>query len=434
MAYRQVDAVEVFAWDMRVGAVALDPGLGYYAFEYYPDWIARGIELAPLTMPARSGRWVFPTLPETTFHRLPALLADSLPDDFGNALIDAWLAGQGVRRTDVTALDRLAYMASRAMGALEFRPSRGPRQRVSTAVELSSLVEGARSMLGGRFDGDRETESALQSLIQVGTSAGGARAKAVIAWNRGTNEIRSGQLPAADGFEYWLIKLDGVGRDRELGVGQSYGRIEYAYSLMAKSAGIEMAECELLEENGRAHFLTRRFDRTDDGQKHHTLTLCDIAEIDFRQRGANDYAQLFQVVNELGLGGEAREQVFRRMAFNVAARNCDDHTKNHSFVLDSPTAEWALSPAYDVTFAYNPNGEWTYQHLMAVNGRFSGATRADLLAVADQFRVPRARAALAAVETAIGNWREFAARAGVPGALANEIAATFPDLSAESAD
>ncbi|MCU1471240.1 MAG: phosphatidylinositol kinase [Glaciihabitans sp.] len=426
--YQPVDAVEVSAWGMRVGAVALEPGIGYYAFEYYPDWIARGIELAPLAMPARPGTHVYPTLPEATFHRLPALLADSLPDDFGNALIDAWLAGQGVGRGAVSPLDRLAYMASRAMGALEFRPSRGPRQRVSSAVELGDLVEGAKAMLGGQFAGEHETESALHSLIQVGTSAGGARAKAVIAWNRATGEIRSGQLPADPGFEYWLIKLDGVGRDRELGSSSSYGRIEYAYSLMARAAGIEMTECQLLEENGRAHFMTKRFDRGDDGSKRHTLTLCDIAEIDFRQRGVNDYAQLFQTAAELGLDERTREQIFRRMAFNVLARNCDDHTKNHSFILETAESKWALSPAYDVTFAYNPAGDWTYQHLMAVNGRFSGITRADLLAVANRFLVPRPSAVLAEVIAAVSAWRNFAGEGGVPDDLAAEIRTTFPTI------
>lgn len=426
MAYQPVDAVEVSAWGMRVGAVALDPALGFYAFEFYPDWIARGIELAPITMPARTGVHVFPNLPEATFHRLPALLADSLPDDFGNALIDAWLAGQGVRRDDVSPLDRLAYMASRALGALEFRPSRGPRHRVPSAIELSDLVEGARSVLGGRFDSERETESALHSLIQVGTSAGGARAKAVIAWNRETGQIRSGQLPADPGFEYWLVKLDGIGRDSELGEGESYGRIEYAYSLMAAAAGIDMTECRLLEENGRAHFMTRRFDRADDGSKHHTLTLCDLAEIDFRSRGTNDYAQLFQAAASLGLDEDSREQVFRRMTFNVLARNCDDHTKNHSFLLDGPEAKWRLSPAYDVTYAYNPNGEWTYQHLMAVNGKFSRITRDDLLAVADRFRVPRAKTAIREVSAAIAEWAGFADKAGIEKRLATDIRKTFP--------
>ena len=423
MAYIPVDAVEVRAWGESVGAVALDPSTGFYAFEYFPSWRAN---LAPGLMPTGGGPYVFPQLPVDTFHRLPALLADALPDDFGNALIDAWLATHGVPRASVTPLDRLAYMASRGMGALEFAPSRGPRHRKPSAVELSTLVEGARSLIDGEFAGDRETEAAIQGLIQVGTSAGGARAKAVIAWNRATGEIRSGQLPADPGFEYWLIKLDGLGSDRELGASGTYGRIEYAYSLMARAAGIEMADCHLLEENGRAHFMTRRFDRGDNGAKVHSLTLCGLAQLDFRQRGTHDYAQLFQAADSLNLGSAARGEIFRRMVLNVLARNHDDHTKNHSFLLSGPTADWQLAPAYDVTYAYNPQGEWTYQHLMSVNGKFASIDTDDFLAVADRHQVPGARAAIAQVSAAVDAWPDFAAQAGLAPQQAQEIAATFP--------
>jgi serine/threonine-protein kinase HipA len=422
MAYVAVDAVEVRAWGEPVGAVALDPGTGYYAFEYFASW--RG-DLAPGLMPVGGGPYLFPQLPAETFHRLPAMLADSLPDDFGNALIDAWLATHGVARSAVTPLDRLAYMAARGMGALEFAPSRGPRHRKPSAVEMSSLVEGARSLIDGEFGGDRETQAAIQGLIQVGTSAGGARAKAVIAWNRETGEIRSGQLPADPGFEYWLIKLDGLGRDNELGQSGAHGRIEYAYHLMARAAGVDMMDCELLEENGRAHFMTKRFDRTDDGGKLHTLTLCGLSQLDFRQRGTHDYAQLFQALEQLGLGGEAREQVFRRMVLNVLAANHDDHTKNHSFTLAGPRASWQLSPAYDVTFAYNPQGEWTYQHLMSVNGRFRGISEDDLLAVADRHQVPRARSAIREVRSAVTAFGDFAAAAGLSPAQASAVAQSF---------
>ena len=423
MAYVPVDAVEVRAWGQSVGAVALDPATGFYAFEYFPSWRT---ELAPGLMPTGGGPYVFPQLPTPTFHRLPAMIADALPDDFGNALIDAWLATHGVPRSAVTALDRLAYMASRGMGALEFAPSRGPRHRKPSAVELSTLVEGARSLIDGEFAGDRETQAAIQGLIQVGTSAGGARAKAVIAWNRATGEIRSGQLPADPGFEYWLIKLDGLGSDRELGASGTYGRIEYAYSLMARAAGIEMADCHLLEENGRAHFMTRRFDRGDNGTKLHSLTLCGLAQLDFRQRGTHDYAQLFQAADSLGLGPAARGEIFRRMVLNVLARNHDDHTKNHSFLLAGPAAEWQLAPAYDVTYAYNPQGEWTYQHLMSVNGRFADIGTDDFLAVADRHQVPGAKAAIASVESAVEAWPDFAATAGLDAEQAQSIAATFP--------
>jgi serine/threonine-protein kinase HipA len=235
-------------------------------------------------------------------------------------------------------------------------------------------------------------------------------------------------LPADPGFEYWLIKLDGIGTDRELGSGESYGRIEYGYSLMAAAAGIEMTECTLLEENDRAHFMTKRFDRADDGRKRHTLTLCDLAELDFRQRGVHDYAQLFAAINDLGLDADARAEAFRRMVFNVLARNCDDHTKNHSFLLDTPDANWSLSPAYDITFAYNPRGEWTYQHLMSVNGKFSGITRDDLKIVADRFQVPRASRIITEVADAVAQWGDFAASAGLPAQLADRIRATYPTL------
>ncbi|MCU1513161.1 MAG: phosphatidylinositol kinase [Microbacteriaceae bacterium] len=430
--YYPVDAVEVMAWGQRVGAVALDPTLGFYAFEYYPEWQRGDLQLSPLHLPNGRALSVFPSLAPATFHRLPPVIADSLPDDFGNALIDAYLAQQGIRQSDITPLDRLAYMASRAMGALEFKPGRGPRHRKASAVELGDLVSGARSMLGGRFAGDRETEAALQSLIQVGTSAGGARAKAVIAWNPDTGEIRSGQLPADPGFEYWLVKLDGVGADTELGSGGLYGRIEFAYSLMAASAGITMDECRLLEENGRAHFMTRRFDRikSADGttRKVHSLTLCGLAHLDFRQRGTHDYSQYFQAIDALGLGSDDRVEAFRRMTFNVLARNCDDHTKNFSFLLDGGAGDpqWQLAPAYDITYAYNPRGEWTHQHLMSVNGRFDGILKQDLLETADRFRVPRARSIIAEVGAAVAGWSGFAESAGIDTVQASTIARTFP--------
>ena len=431
MTYYPVDAVEVRAWGERVGAVALDPRSGYYAFEYFPDWAARGIELAPGIMPSAGGPYVFPHLPTETFHRLPALLADALPDDFGNALIDAWLATHGVPKAQVTPLDRLAYMAGRGMGALEFAPSRGPRHRKSSAVELSALVEGARSLISGEFGDDRETKAAIQGLIQVGTSAGGARAKAVIAWNQETGEIRSGQLPADPGFEHWLIKLDGLSHDwqrghADLGETGAFGRIEYGYHLMARAAGISMADCHLLEENGRAHFMTKRFDRGDDGSRVHSLTLCGIAQLDFRQRGTHDYAQLFQQAEALGLGGDDRTQIFRRMVFNVFARNCDDHTKNHSFTHAGAGADWQLSPAYDITHAYNPNGAWTYQHLMSVNGVFDSISRDDLLAVADRHQVPAAKATINQVRDAVDAWPDFAAEAGLTADRAAAIRSTFP--------
>lgn len=425
--YRPVDLIEVRAWGATVGGVSIDPGLGYYVFEYDPKWQARGIELAPLTMPVSQSLHVFPLLPEATYKRLPAMLADALPDDFGNALIDAWMAREGVPKSAITPLDRLAYLGARGMGALEFRPTRGPRHRKATAVAISRLVVSARNALSGKFDGDRETEAAITNLIQVGTSAGGARAKAVIAWNPETLEIRSGQLPADPGFDYWLLKLDGVGKDHELGTGGFYGRIEYAYYLMAKAAGIEMFESRLLEENDRAHFMTRRFDRQN-GSKQHIQTLCAMQHLDFKQRGTHDYNQYFQAITALRLPETALEEGFRRMVFNVLAANCDDHTKNLSFLMDE-SGKWQLAPAYDVTHAYNPKGEWTYQHLMSVNGKFQGITRADLEAVGDRFLIPGYRRIIKSVSEAVGRWPEFAGAAGLPPAEIQRVLEDFPDVA-----
>jgi serine/threonine-protein kinase HipA len=434
-AYKPVNAIEVRLWDQRVGAVALEPSLGVYAFEYEPSFIRSGLELAPLQMPLSRSRtpFIFPDLPELTFKRLPAILADALPDDFGNNLINSWMAQRGIPKDRITALDRLAYMGKRGMGALEFRPVRGPNRESATAIQLSSLVESARLAVHGELDSDAHSEAALAQIIRVGTSAGGARAKATVAWNPSTNELRAGQFEVEPGFEHWLLKFDGIGPDFELGSSQQYGRIEYAYFLMARAAGITISDCRLLEENGRAHFMTRRFDRTATDQtatdqtsdagvnhgvrKHHLQTLCAISHLDYKQRATHDYSQYFQTISELNLGRPALEEAFRRMAFNVMARNHDDHTKNFSFMLEQPqtgqVAQWKLAPAYDVTFAFNPQGEWTNQHLMGVGGKFAKITRADLLEVAERFGLGNAPRLLEQVKDAIRLWPEFAARAGV---------------------
>jgi serine/threonine-protein kinase HipA len=411
--YKPVHAIEVRIWGKTVGAVALDPKLGYYAFEYDPGFVVSGIELAPLTMPLAQARepFVFADLPELTFKRLPALLADALPDDFGNSLINAWMAGRGVAKSQVTPLDRLAYMGKRGTGALEFRPARSPASMGSTTIKLSRLIESARSAVHGEIGSDHLTKAALAQIIQVGTSAGGARAKAAIAWNPTTDEIRSGQFDVEPGFEHWLLKFDGMGADRELGGSQDYGRIEYAYFLMARAAGIAMSPSRLLEEEGRAHFMTRRFDR-DGSQKHHLQTLCAMAHLDYKQKASHGYNQFFLTIKSLLPGYHALEEAFRRMVFNVMAANCDDHTKNISFILREGK-EWELAPAYDVTHAHNPQGEWTNQHLMAVNGKFSSIGCNDLLAVADRFGIGTAPQVLKQVGEAVSAWPDFAVQAGV---------------------
>lgn len=421
--------IEVRIWGKRVGAVAPDPRLGCYVFAYDPSWRRRGIELAPITMPLADTRstFAFPDLADPSYKRLPGLLADALPDDFGNALIDAWMTNKGIEKRAITTLDRLAYMGKRGMGALEFKPARGAHRESAEPLEMKSLVEAARMVINGDISGDVEAQAALANIIRVGTSAGGARAKAVVTWNSKTNQIRSGQFDAAPGFEHWLLKFDGVGKDSELGGSADYGRIEYAYYLMAKAAGITMSPCRLLEESGRAHFMTRRFDREANESstiKHHVQTLCAMDHLDYKQRATHAYAQLFMVIVRLKLGDEAISQAFRRMAFNVMAKNCDDHTKNFAFRLKQGES-WELAPAYDVTHAYNPHGEWTYQHLMSVNGKFSGITRADLLVEAERFGVRRAQDLLNDVRAALDSWQKFAIEAGLNTSTTNGIAADF---------
>jgi len=413
--YKHVHAVEVHLWGAHIGSVALDPTYGYYVFAYTPDFLRRGIEPSPLQMPvAANAPYLFTDLPEATYKRLPAMLSDALPDDFGNALINRYMADQGIAAQEVTALDRLAYMSNRAMGALTFKPSRGPLKHKPTAIEMSALVEQARRALTGVLDDDDHMNAALRSIIDVGTSAGGARAKAVIALHPESGEIRSGQLDAPDGFEHWLLKFDGMGTDQELGSTQSYGRIEYAYHRMARAAGIRMTDCRLLQENGRAHFMTKRFDRAGQSDRHHMQTLCAMAHVDYKKKGTNSYAQLFDTISQLDLPYEDMEEAFRRMVFNVMGRNCDDHTKNFSFLLRKGETAWTLAPAYDVTFAHNPRGEWTNQHLMAVNGKFKGFDVADLLAEANRFGVGSAPRVIDEVRAAITEWQKFAQAAEVP--------------------
>lgn len=420
--YKHVARVDVHLWGQHVGAAALDPKFGYYVFAYTPEFASRGIELSPLQMPSSTGGpFIFTDLPEATYKRLPAMLSDALPDDFGNALVTRYMADQGIAPNNVTALDRLAYMGNRAMGALTFKPARGPVKHTATSIQLGTLVEEARRAVSGDISDDEHTNAALRSIIDVGTSAGGARAKAVIALHPATNDIRSGQLDAPDGFEHWLLKFDGMGTDNELGSSQAYGRIEYAYHLMARAAGISMTDCRLLKENGRAHFMTKRFDREGTSTRHHMQTLCAMAHVDYKKKGTNAYSQLFTTIGQLQLPYEAMEEAFRRMVFNVMARNCDDHTKNFSFLLRQGSSAWELSPAYDVTFAHNPKGEWTHQHLMSVNGKFKGFEVVDLMAEADRFGVGTAPRVINQVRAAVQDWRLYAQKAELPEAQTVEI-------------
>ena len=424
---------EVRLWGRTIGAVSLEEGARFCAFQYDPAFLASGIELSPITMPLSPRIYQFPSLPEVSFHGLPGLLADSLPDKFGVALIDAWLATQGRRPESFNAVERLCYIGVRGMGALEFAPAQGPPLRRSAKVDVDELVKLASEVLTHRaslqvsFAPGRRHEG-LQEMLRVGTSAGGARAKAIVAWNRNTNEVRSGQVKAPAGFDYWLLKFDGVSanKDKELEDPKGYTVIEYAYALMAADAGIEMSECRLMEEGGRRHFMTRRFDRLSDGGKLHMQSLAALAHFDFNSAGAYSYEQAFDVIKRLGLSMHAREQQFRRMIFNVIGRNQDDHVKNIAFLMDK-TGAWSLSPAFDVTYAYNPTGSWTSRHQMTINGKSDEFTRDDFEAVAQVAGLKRGKheAILTEVMDTVEEWPRYAKTAGVPGSQRDEITLTL---------
>jgi serine/threonine-protein kinase HipA len=429
----KVTGASLRLWGTEIGTVSLADGERVASFEYDPDFAAAGIEPAPLRMPVTPGRtYRFPELARTSFDILPGLVADSLPDRFGNALIDAWLAAQGQAPGSFDALERLACIGRRGMGAIEFEPARGPDPAVDEELDLAVMVELAGEVLAGRADLSEslaapDKRQAMRKLLRVGTAAGGARPKALIAWNPETEEVRSDQIDAPAGFEYWLLKFDGVGdASRDLGHSRGYGAIEWAYSEMARAAGIEMTECRLLEEGERRHFMTRRFDRAADGDKLHMQSLAALDHLDFELAEAHSYEQAFAVIRRLGLSAETVGAQFRRMVFNVVARNQDDHVKNISFLMDR-RGEWSLSPAFDVVYSFNPKGRWTRVHQMSINGKRDGFTVADLeeAAAAAGLEGGSARRILDEVTATVARWPEFAAAARVPEETVEQIRAAL---------
>ena len=427
---------KVRLWGRTIGAVSLQDGEDVASFEYDAEFAQSGIQVAPIVMPLSRRVFRFPELSRPTFLGLPGLLADSLPDKFGNALIDAWLASQGRQPGSFNAVERLCYTGERGMGALEFAPAIGPRAKETTHIEVGKLVELASEILTHRNKlqatlAAEGGEDALRDILRVGTSAGGARAKAVIAWNPKTNEVRSGQVKAGQGFEYWLLKFDGVSgnKDKELDDPKGYGVIEYAYYLMALECGIEISECRLFKENGRSHFMTRRFDRivgSAAGEKLHMQSLCALAHYDFNMAGAYSYEQALLVMRQLQLPMQAIEQLFRRMVFNIVARNQDDHVKNIAFLMNK-SGEWRLSPAFDMTYSFNPAGAWTARHQMTMNGKRDDFTMEDFNACAKTASMKRGRAAkiVAEVQATVSEWRSFAEEAGVPDVLREKIQRTL---------
>ncbi len=423
---RRVDVATVRLWSRDVGAVAWDAERGVGTFEYEPDFVRQGLEIAPLTMPLRSGVVSFPELNRETYHGLPGLLADALPDRFGNRIIDAWLARKGRSASDFTPVERLCYMGVRGMGALEFKPAIGPRISKAVPLEVAELTQLVKDIFSHRTEWvvnlKGSKADALNTIIRVGTSAGGNRAKAVISWNPKTHEVRSGQTDLPPGFEPWILKFDGVA-DRALGDPRGFGRVEYTYHKMALNAGISMSRCDLLEEHGRAHFMTRRFDRDADGGKIHVQSLCALAHYDFNAAGEYSYEQALSLIQRLNLGYPALAEMYRRMVFNMVARNQDDHTRNIAFLMDS-NGTWRLAPAFDVVWAYNSKGSWTNRHQMTVNGKRDHFERGDLLAVSENFGVKGAAEIVNQVTGAVAAWGSIARECGVDSALLKKIATT----------
>ncbi len=403
-------------WGRRIGAVSWDAWRGVGVFQFDPAFLSAGIEVSPLAMPAREGTYDFPGLGES-FMGLPGLVADSLPDRFGNRLIDVWLAETERSVESFSPVDRLCYIGSRGVGALEYQPAESGGNRRGE-VEVARLVDFANRVLDERrgMSGRLDDSEALEDILSVGTSAGGARAKAVLAWNRNTGEFRSGQVDTKAGFEHWILKFDGItnNRDRELADPLGYGRIEYAYHLMAREAGVEMSECRLHLEGGRSHFMTRRFDREPAGGKIHMQSLAALRHFDYNDSGAYSYEQAMETIRELGLGMAVVEEQYRRAVFNLVARNQDDHVKNISFLMNR-RGEWRLSPAYDVTYAYNRQGTCTGQHQMSMAGKRRGFERDDLLRFAETsgLKVQRAGRVIDRVVGAVAQWPSCATEAGV---------------------
>jgi len=417
-----VEVARVLLSGRPVGAFRWDDSRGVAHFEYDPDFVGRGLEPAPLMMPVREGRvYSFASLGFDTFAGLPGMLADSLPDSYGRALFERWLSLTG--RISGNPVETLCFLGKRCMGALEYEPSVDPGYDSNTRFEISALVDVARtalsvkSQLDVNLDDDRRR--AIAEILRLGTSAGGQRAKAIIAYNQQTGEVRSGQVEAPQGFDYYILKLDGVSAQAEFRPTENFGRLEYSFFLLARACGIEMMDCSLIEENGRAHFLTKRFDRVD-GKKVHMQTLCGMAHYDFRLHRAYSYEQALGVMRALRLPYSAAEEFFRRIVFNVVVRNQDDHTKNISFLMDE-NGLWHLSPAYDMGYAFNPAGDWTNTHQMSVNGKFDDIGRSDLLALAKQNNIRNAGETIDAICDAASRWPELALNSGVPREMVDAI-------------
>lgn len=419
-------------WSQVVGAVLWDEKKEMATFEFDPSFVKHNWDLSPLQMPLTEVKrgntlYQFSRLNKDTFNGLPGLLSDALPDAYGTILINAWLAANGRTTESMNPVERLCYMGKRGLGALEFEPALNTAKETSVSVEVKSLVEIAQQILGQRkaftTSIKDDVKKGLEDIIRVGSSAGGARAKAIIAYNEKTKEVRSGQTTAPRGFGHWLLKFDGV-VNTSLGDPAGYGRIELAYYYMALDCGIDISESRLLEENGRAHFMTRRFDRVKGKEKLHVQTLCAMQHFDFSMLGAYSYEQVFQTIRKLRLSAKANEQMYKRMVFNVIARNLDDHTKNISFIMDKG-GKWQLAPAYDLTYSYNPKSKWVSQHNLSINGKTRDITKEDLLKVGKEMGIKQAHAIIELTKQIVAQWPIYAKKTGVTGKQISAIGKTL---------
>lgn len=421
-----VDIANVLLYGMPLGRLRWNRHIGVAQFEYSDNFLGKGLEPSPLLMPVRPGQvYAFRDIGRETFQGLPGMLADALPDTYGRALFERWLALMG--RDSGNVVESLCFLGKRCMGALEFEPAMEIPYDSDVSLEVNTLVDVASEALAEKAEFGAnlaaDAKAAVADIVRLGTSAGGQRAKAIIAYNKETGEVRSGQVGAPAGFDYYLIKLDGVTAEAGFRETQNFGRLEFSFYQLVRACGIEMADSFLFEENGRAHFLTKRFDRVD-GEKVHMQTLCALAHYDYRLPRAYSYEQAFNVMRALRLPYSQAQELFRRLVLNVVIRNQDDHTKNISFLMDRG-GHWRLSPAYDVAFAYNPRGGWTAQHQMSVNGKFDGITRADLLAVARRNSIKNAAEIIDCICDTAARWPQMAVECDVPKALTDGIVAQF---------
>lgn len=433
-----VDAAEVKIWGESLGAVRWDADKQLASFQYTKKFLTTALDLSPIKMPLKNGDRIynFPELRKqknegiATFKGLPGLLADSLPDRYGNQLVNVWLAQNGRQPNSMNPVEQLCFIGTRGMGALEFEPAQLKTAKQTFAIEIKSLVKVAQKMLSNRESFEvnlhKDELKAMKEILKIGTSAGGARPKALIAFNKKTGEVRSGQTIAPKGFEHWLLKLDGVS-DAQFGSSHGFGKVEYAYYLMARDCNIQMMDCELLEENGRAHFLTKRFDREGNNTRHHVQTFCGIQHFDYNNLYGYSYEQLFQTMRMLKMTYPEAEQMFRRMVFNVMATNYDDHTKNFSFLLQQ-NGKWELSPAYDVCYSYDPENIWVSQHSLSINGKHKEINNSDLMTIAYTNNIKKGEKTIKEIKETVCNWPKYANKVKVSPKLKDSITKTLVAL------